>query len=182
MLRAPTLAQYSQISMPPFLSYSSSPFIYKHLLISISIPPNCNFEIDDAEEEWLFTEPFDYIHGRALMNCFKDISTVFASAFRALAPGGHFEMQDGCMPFRSADGTLNDTTLLDVSNIPLYILSSLFYWPALTFSSRFSPGSRSYPRNLLLIRCSGATRRLKAQQKSDVSGLIRGTTSQSWKQ
>jgi hypothetical protein len=47
------------------------------------------------------------------MNCFKDISTVFTSAFHALAPGGHFEMQDGCMPFRSADGTLDNTTLLD---------------------------------------------------------------------
>ncbi|KAH8652667.1 S-adenosyl-L-methionine-dependent methyltransferase [Tricladium varicosporioides] len=77
------------------------------------VPPNCDFEIDDAEEEWPFTESFDYIHGRALMNCFKDISTVFTSAFHALSPGGHFEMQDGCMPFRSADGTLDNSTILD---------------------------------------------------------------------
>lgn len=47
------------------------------------------------------------------MNCFKDISVVFASAYENLAPGGLFEMQDGCMPFRSADGTLNGTKLLD---------------------------------------------------------------------
>jgi len=61
----------------------------------------------------MFGEVFDYIHGRTLMNCFKDISTVFASAFKSLVPGGCFEMQDGCMPFRSADGTLDNTTLLD---------------------------------------------------------------------
>jgi hypothetical protein len=47
------------------------------------------------------------------MTCFKDSSVVFASAFKALAPGGYFEMQDGCMPFRSADGTLENTTVLD---------------------------------------------------------------------
>jgi hypothetical protein len=61
----------------------------------------------------MFTEPFDYIHGRTLMNCFKDISNVFASAFKNLTPGGIFEMQDGCMPFKSADGTLDNTTLLE---------------------------------------------------------------------
>ena len=47
------------------------------------------------------------------MNCFKDISTVFVSAFNSLSPGGIFEMQDGCMPFRCADGTLDNTTLID---------------------------------------------------------------------
>jgi hypothetical protein len=47
------------------------------------------------------------------MNCFKDISLVFSSAFKSLSPGGIFEMQDGCMPFRSADGTLENTTILD---------------------------------------------------------------------
>lgn len=79
----------------------------------VYVPPNCYFEIDDAEDEWVFEQPFDYIHGRTLMNCFRDISAVFASAFANLTPGGHFEMQDGCMPFRAADGTLANTTLLD---------------------------------------------------------------------
>jgi len=64
----------------------------------------------------MFSEKFDYIHGRTLMNCFKDISKVFASAFNHLSPGGIFEMQDGCLPFRSADGTLDNTTLLEWCN------------------------------------------------------------------
>lgn len=61
----------------------------------------------------MFSTPFDFIHGRTLMNCFKDISTVFESAFKNLAPGGIFEMQDGCMPFRCADATLEGTVILD---------------------------------------------------------------------
>jgi hypothetical protein len=95
------------------VSFLSLRFYLGVLSQIFSIPPNCHFEIDDAEDEWVFNKPFDYIHGRALMNCFKDISTVFASAFKTLSPGGIFEMQDGCMPFRSADGTLTNTTILD---------------------------------------------------------------------
>jgi len=45
------------------------------------------------------------------MNCFKDISVVFKSVFNHLAPGGYFEMKDGCMPFSSSDGTLENTTI-----------------------------------------------------------------------
>lgn len=41
-----------------------------------SVPPNLRFEIDDAEDEWIFSERFDYIHGRALLSCFKEPSFV----------------------------------------------------------------------------------------------------------
>jgi hypothetical protein len=33
-------------------------------LIKFSIPPNCQFEVDDAEDPWMFSQKFDYIHGR----------------------------------------------------------------------------------------------------------------------
>ncbi|RDW68603.1 hypothetical protein BP5796_09260 [Coleophoma crateriformis] len=62
------------------------------------IPPNLRFEIDDAEDEWLFSNQFDYIHGRALVSCFTDPSVVLKSAFNALAPGGYLELQDGIFP------------------------------------------------------------------------------------
>ncbi|KAE9370618.1 S-adenosyl-L-methionine-dependent methyltransferase, partial [Stipitochalara longipes BDJ] len=71
--------------------------------------PNCRFEIADAEDEWSFSNPFDYIHGRALMTCFKDHVPVFKSAFDALRPGGYFEMQDAAIPFRSIDGSMKGT-------------------------------------------------------------------------
>jgi hypothetical protein len=47
------------------------------------------------------------------MNCFKDMKTIMDSAFKRPSPGGIFEMQDGYMPFRSADGTLANTATID---------------------------------------------------------------------
>jgi trans-aconitate methyltransferase len=76
-----------------------------------SVPPNCRFEIDDAEEEWIYSQPFDYIHGRALVSCFKDPPSIIASIFANLTPGGYFEFQDPIMPLKSIDGTLNGTYL-----------------------------------------------------------------------
>ncbi|KAG0645880.1 putative methyltransferase tdiE [Hyphodiscus hymeniophilus] len=64
------------------------------------VPPNCTFEIDDAEDEWTFRYKFDYIHGRALGTCFKDPGSVVAKAFDALQPGGYLELQDAIMPMQ----------------------------------------------------------------------------------
>ncbi|RDW77550.1 hypothetical protein BP6252_05603 [Coleophoma cylindrospora] len=58
------------------------------------VPPNCRFEIDDVEDEWLFSNKFDYIHGRALATCFNDGASVVRKAYDALEPGGWFELQD----------------------------------------------------------------------------------------
>ena len=62
------------------------------------MPPNCRFEIDDAEDDWAFSEPFDYIHGRALASCFADPKRVLTQAFNSLVPGGWLELQDGSFP------------------------------------------------------------------------------------
>lgn len=77
----------------------------------LSVPPNCQFRIDDAEEEWIFTQPFDYIHGRALVSCFRDPPSVIRSIFANLTPGGYFEFQDPIMPLKSIDGSLAGTSL-----------------------------------------------------------------------
>jgi trans-aconitate methyltransferase len=75
------------------------------------LPPNCRFEINDAEEEWSYKEPFDYIHGRALLTCFKDPRSILASVFANLTAGGYFELQDPIMPLKSIDGSLDGTHL-----------------------------------------------------------------------
>lgn len=67
------------------------------------VPVNCSFEIADAEDEWNFSEQFDYIHGRALMSCFADPRSIIQKAYDALEPGGHLEMQDGLFPFQFLD-------------------------------------------------------------------------------
>jgi hypothetical protein len=78
-------------------------------LTRLSIPPNCRFEIEDAEDEWRFSYPFDYIHGRALATYFKDHVPVFQSAFNASRSGVYFEMQDVAIPFRRIDDSMKGT-------------------------------------------------------------------------
>ncbi|KAI1363481.1 S-adenosyl-L-methionine-dependent methyltransferase [Xylaria arbuscula] len=60
------------------------------------LPENCRFEIDDAEDEWTFTEKFS--HGRALMSCFDDPARVVQQAYENLEPGGFIEFQDALFP------------------------------------------------------------------------------------
>ncbi|KAL5326129.1 hypothetical protein ACEPPN_007267 [Leptodophora sp. 'Broadleaf-Isolate-01'] len=74
-------------------------------------PPNCHFEVDDAEDPWLFPYQFDYIHGRALATCFKSHLPVFRSAFAYTKPGGYFELQDCIVPFRCIDDSIKGTAL-----------------------------------------------------------------------
>lgn len=72
-------------------------------LPGISIPTNCSFRIEDAEDPWKFDDlKFDLIHGRALLSCFRSPKTVIASAFQALAPGGYLELRDPIFPFKYA--------------------------------------------------------------------------------
>jgi SAM-dependent methyltransferase len=73
------------------------------------VPPNCRFEVDDAEDEWIYSHKFDYIHGRMLGSCFNSHVKVFESAFQFLRPGGWFEMQDFAFPFRCVDDTMKGT-------------------------------------------------------------------------
>jgi len=58
------------------------------------LPQNVSFEIDDAEEEWTFTEPFDFVHMRNLAGAFSSWKAVYSQAFRHLAPGGYIEIKD----------------------------------------------------------------------------------------
>ncbi|KAK5634028.1 hypothetical protein RRF57_009742 [Xylaria bambusicola] len=62
-------------------------------------PPNVSFEICDAEDEWSFRQPFDLIHMRAMITCFKSFRAVFEEAYRSLAPGGFIELRDPILPF-----------------------------------------------------------------------------------
>lgn len=64
------------------------------------MPPNCEFLVDDAEDPWLFSTPFDYIHLRACLSCFNDFPLVLRHAFASLAPGGYLELQDGILPMK----------------------------------------------------------------------------------
>ncbi|KAI0487610.1 S-adenosyl-L-methionine-dependent methyltransferase [Xylaria cf. heliscus] len=66
----------------------------------LSAPPNVTFEICDAEDEWTFQRPFDLVHMRAMVTCFRNPRAVFAEAYRSLAPGGFIELRDPILPFQ----------------------------------------------------------------------------------
>ncbi|KAM0203340.1 hypothetical protein ACHAQI_010401 [Fusarium lateritium] len=68
-------------------------------------PPNCVFEVDDFEAEWLYHTPFDFIHTRELQGCISDDERFFKQALHHLTPGGYFEIQGVAAPFLSDDGT-----------------------------------------------------------------------------
>jgi SAM-dependent methyltransferase len=77
------------------------------------VPPNCTFEIDDAEQEWTWTKPFDYIFVRLMSGSIADWNKFVRQCFDNLEPGGWLEVIDPAFPAKSDDGTLK-------SNSPLH--------------------------------------------------------------
>ncbi|KIN08553.1 hypothetical protein OIDMADRAFT_100291 [Oidiodendron maius Zn] len=75
------------------------------------VPPNCTFEVSDAEEPWTYTQKFDYIHGRALLSCFRDPAQIIHKSFSALSPYGILEMQDPQMPIACLDSSMDGRPL-----------------------------------------------------------------------
>ncbi|KAK0709195.1 S-adenosyl-L-methionine-dependent methyltransferase [Lasiosphaeria miniovina] len=75
------------------------------------LPPNCRFEVDDVEDEWIYSSKFDYIHGRHLCAFLKNFDHLFQSIFDNLNPGGWVEFQETVIDFKSVDGTVEGTAL-----------------------------------------------------------------------
>lgn len=83
------------------------------------VPPNCRFEVDDAEDDWLYKEKFDYIHGRLMCTCLKNPPAVFQKAFHSCTPGGYFEMFEISAQSQCIDNSLEGTALQKYSNMML---------------------------------------------------------------
>ncbi|RYP93427.1 hypothetical protein DL770_000470 [Monosporascus sp. CRB-9-2] len=83
------------------------------------IPPNCKFEIDDAELPWTWPEgTFDYIHIRHLLGSISDWPGLFKQALTALKPGGYVESFEADASFGSDDGSVTpDSPLLRWASI-----------------------------------------------------------------
>ncbi|KAB5559590.1 S-adenosyl-L-methionine-dependent methyltransferase [Coniochaeta sp. 2T2.1] len=75
------------------------------------VPPNCRFEVDDAEDVWVFNDKFDYIHSRYMVAAFSDWPAVFRSCYGNLSPGGWAEFQEYYVEFQSVDDSLAGTAL-----------------------------------------------------------------------
>lgn len=57
-------------------------------------PCNVFFELDNAENEWAYDEPFDFIHMRNLSGAFSSWSAIYAEVSKNLKRGGSFEVAD----------------------------------------------------------------------------------------
>jgi hypothetical protein len=75
------------------------------------VPANCRFEIDDAEDEWVYSYKFDYIHGRYMCAFLTDCARLLRQVFDNLNPGGWVEFMETVIYFQSQDGSLNGTAL-----------------------------------------------------------------------
>ena len=77
------------------------------------VPPNCQFEILDIEDDWTFAKSsFDFIHGRELIMSIRDWARLFNQAWDHLKPGGYLEI-GGTYPVpTSDDGTLPKNSYL----------------------------------------------------------------------
>jgi len=57
------------------------------------LPPNCEFEIEDAEDDWVFPKvSFDYIHVRELLMSIRDWPKLIGQSYEHLKPGGWLEL------------------------------------------------------------------------------------------
>lgn len=71
------------------------------------VPPNCFFYVDDAETDWTYEEPFDFVHGRALCGGIADWPEFYRNALQSLKPGGWMEMQEHECWINSDDDTID---------------------------------------------------------------------------
>src|SRR5437667_7991972 len=73
------------------------------------VPPNCKFELDDADLEWMYPDNhFDYVHIRYMIGSIKDWPKLYKQAFRCLKPGGILEHIDYELEIKCDDGTMPD--------------------------------------------------------------------------
>jgi len=71
------------------------------------IPPNVNFQIDDAESTWTFAaNSFDLVHIRHLNGGIKDWGKLIKQAFKVLRPGGWLDVAEYELILKSDDGSL----------------------------------------------------------------------------
>jgi SAM-dependent methyltransferase len=82
-------------------------------------PPNCSFLINNAEEEWIFEDKFDFVHARMLMMGIHDWGKFFRQAWDALTPGGWMEVMEPEFPI----GYMNDGSVS--TDDPTYRYSDL---------------------------------------------------------
>ena len=73
--------------------------------------PISRFEIDDAEDEWIYSYQFDYIHGRYICPFMTDVPKFIRNIYENVKPGGHVEIMETLMLIEAVDNSLEGTAL-----------------------------------------------------------------------
>jgi hypothetical protein len=81
------------------------------------VPPNVKFEVDDCCDEWLYQNPFDFVHIRGLYGCVTDWPQLYTQALQNLKPGGYIEQLEAAAVVTSDDGSVENTSLRDIGAI-----------------------------------------------------------------
>ncbi|WQF80850.1 Putative S-adenosyl-L-methionine-dependent methyltransferase superfamily [Colletotrichum destructivum] len=76
------------------------------------VPPNVRFEIDDVEEPWTYSRPFDYIHSRGMTSSIGDWDAYLKQAYDNLSPDGYLELNEMDIKPLCDDGTLKQDSAL----------------------------------------------------------------------
>jgi len=68
--------------------------------------PNCRFEIDDVEQDWLYRKnSFDFVHAREFLFAIRDWPRLIGQAYDHLKPGGYLELSATVPRVGCDDGT-----------------------------------------------------------------------------
>lgn len=71
------------------------------------VPPNCSFEIDDVERDWLYRlNHFDFIHAREFLLAIRDWDKLIKQSYDHLKPGGYLELSCSMPEPGSDDNTI----------------------------------------------------------------------------
>ncbi|KAF2275345.1 S-adenosyl-L-methionine-dependent methyltransferase [Westerdykella ornata] len=76
------------------------------------VPPNVKFEVDDIENDWVYTSKFDFIHARYLACSIRDWPKLMSQAYKFTKPGGWVEFQDYDLNFYTTTGTYKPDSAL----------------------------------------------------------------------
>ncbi|KAF8243839.1 S-adenosyl-L-methionine-dependent methyltransferase [Wilcoxina mikolae CBS 423.85] len=73
------------------------------------VPPNCKFEVDDAEQPWTYKpDSFDFIHARNVAQSITGWPKLLERAYKCIKPGGYIELAELGGVIHSDDNTMPD--------------------------------------------------------------------------
>jgi SAM-dependent methyltransferase len=77
----------------------------------IWVPPNCSFEIEDVESDWLYRKNhFDFIHAREFLLAIRDWEKLIRQSYQHLKPGGYLELSCSVPEPGSDDNTVPENS------------------------------------------------------------------------